>query len=336
MLNLKHNTMTTQINQILSTLTKGEIKCLITFIDLLYAEEGFSDVDVKDISDIMSITIPTVKGYIGNLTKKGIIHTGDADDIFRSLIFLNEEFYPLHPEWGSKEGYNTLINLLTSREATTQNTKKMANLTKMQIAIMALFTQAVADTSYSESDLNELLDTKDDLSSELAGLVKAKQLTAFKVGQLTKYTNAQDTTAAKEATKKASKPKKEKTDVNRVDHIDEKGNPLEKGNEVSFPQYRSAERAVGTITGFTTFHNGTAAAIIDSNLGRKVVRVLNLRPATTADKAVLKKYNKEQADAKAQAAKVKAETKAAEKKEQEAKAEAVDAKDTEKTEAAKK
>ena len=53
------------------SLTDLEKKVLDTFIDLLYAEKGFSDVDVKDLAAETTLKINVVKGVVGSLCKKG-------------------------------------------------------------------------------------------------------------------------------------------------------------------------------------------------------------------------------------------------------------------------
>jgi len=49
-----------------------EDKTLSTFISCLYAEPGYSDVDVNDISEELGIPTKTIRGALGSLVKKGI------------------------------------------------------------------------------------------------------------------------------------------------------------------------------------------------------------------------------------------------------------------------
>jgi DNA-binding MarR family transcriptional regulator len=69
-----------------------------TLISLLYAEPGFSDVDISDISRIMNVSKNTCKGILGSLVKKGLCYVIDDDD-FSDIIYLDRCLYHLHPEW---------------------------------------------------------------------------------------------------------------------------------------------------------------------------------------------------------------------------------------------
>lgn len=85
-----------EINRICSTeLEKSFIK---NFISLLYAEPGFSDVGIDELAPLMGITKPSCKGVLSSLVKKGIVY---VDDHFASIIYLEPEYYHLHPadEW---------------------------------------------------------------------------------------------------------------------------------------------------------------------------------------------------------------------------------------------
>lgn len=78
-------------------LTELETLVLKSFIPLLYAEPGFSDVDVKDISYSTKLKINQVKGVVGSLCKKGILYAEMGD--FQGLIYLSDDYWYLHPEW---------------------------------------------------------------------------------------------------------------------------------------------------------------------------------------------------------------------------------------------
>lgn len=81
-----------------NTFTDLENKVLTAFINGLYAEPGFSDVDANDISRDINIPTKQVRGALGSLVKKGVvtIHTNDSN---YDIIYLNESHYHLHPEW---------------------------------------------------------------------------------------------------------------------------------------------------------------------------------------------------------------------------------------------
>lgn len=83
------------------TNTKLERDVLSSLINSLYAEPGFSDVDVKDIAELTGLSSKVVRGVLSSLVQKGII-TVDGGKDFTGLIYLNKDFYDIHPEW-SKE-----------------------------------------------------------------------------------------------------------------------------------------------------------------------------------------------------------------------------------------
>ena len=81
-----------------NTFTDLENKVLTAFINGLYAEPGFSDVDANDISRDINIPTKQVRGTLGSLVKKGVvtIHTNDSN---YDIIYLNESHWHMHPEW---------------------------------------------------------------------------------------------------------------------------------------------------------------------------------------------------------------------------------------------
>ena len=90
---------TQQIN-----LTELEQTLLTELIGSLYAEEGFSDVDAKDLAHGTKIDIKIVRGALGSLVKKGIVcieqtDNWGAEEQFQ-IIYLNEAYWYMHPRWG--------------------------------------------------------------------------------------------------------------------------------------------------------------------------------------------------------------------------------------------
>ena len=77
--------------------TKLEMQFLNALVKCLYAEAGFSDVDIKDISKEMKIRIPEAKGVMGSLVKKGLIEEPNSD--FAGIIYLSYCAYNLHERW---------------------------------------------------------------------------------------------------------------------------------------------------------------------------------------------------------------------------------------------
>jgi hypothetical protein len=90
--------MNTQIN-----LTELEQTLLTEFIGSLYAEEGFSDVDAKDLAQGTGIDIKIVRGALGSLVKKGIVSVETMQNWGEKayeIIYLNEDYWYMHPRWG--------------------------------------------------------------------------------------------------------------------------------------------------------------------------------------------------------------------------------------------
>ena len=99
---LSNNTNDMNTQQI--NLTDLEQTLLTELIGSLYAEEGFSDVDAKDLAQGTGISIKIVRGALGSLVKKGIVSIEQtdnwgADEQFQ-LIYLNEAYWYMHPRWG--------------------------------------------------------------------------------------------------------------------------------------------------------------------------------------------------------------------------------------------
>jgi DNA-binding MarR family transcriptional regulator len=86
-------------------LTQLETQVLTCLIDMLYAEEGFSDVDAKDIANEIKVNIKSVRGAVGSLVKKGIVYIEETNTwgapIYQ-LIYLQSDYYFLHPEWSKQ------------------------------------------------------------------------------------------------------------------------------------------------------------------------------------------------------------------------------------------
>ena len=83
-------------------LTELETKTLDTFIGGLYAEPGFSDVDVNDIASELGISTKIIRGALGSLVKKGIV-TIDTNDSGYDIIYLNTKYWPLVNENWAEE-----------------------------------------------------------------------------------------------------------------------------------------------------------------------------------------------------------------------------------------
>jgi hypothetical protein len=81
--------------------TKLEKSVLDAFIPELYAEPGFSDVSPQDLATLTKIPMSSLRGVLGSLAKKSVISIWDKEDLGSDadIVYLNEAFYYLHPEW---------------------------------------------------------------------------------------------------------------------------------------------------------------------------------------------------------------------------------------------
>ena len=76
-----------------------EEKTLNTFISCLYAEPGFSDVDVNDLSECTGIPTKSIRGALGSLVKKGIV-TVEKNDSGYDIIYLNKNYWGMvNEDW---------------------------------------------------------------------------------------------------------------------------------------------------------------------------------------------------------------------------------------------
>ena len=84
-----------------TTFTQLETQVIEQFIGELYAEPGFSDVSPQDLEIKTTIPMRQLRGVLGSLTTKGVIFIEDKRNIGTDMdiVYLNEDFYHLHPEW---------------------------------------------------------------------------------------------------------------------------------------------------------------------------------------------------------------------------------------------
>jgi len=86
-------------------LTELETKTLTTFIGGLYAEPGFSDVDVNDLSSELGISTKVLRGALGSLVKKNIVFV-DENNSGYDIIYLNKPYWSLVNEsWAEEANY---------------------------------------------------------------------------------------------------------------------------------------------------------------------------------------------------------------------------------------
>jgi DNA-binding MarR family transcriptional regulator len=89
-------TLSTPLN-----LTPHQNHFLSVLMNYLYGEEGYSNVEVSEISQSMGIPLPQSKGILGSLVKRGILttFTEDVNGEFYEFIHLHPNYYHLHPQW---------------------------------------------------------------------------------------------------------------------------------------------------------------------------------------------------------------------------------------------
>jgi DNA-binding transcriptional regulator LsrR (DeoR family) len=90
-------------------LTELETKTLSTYVSCLYAEPGFSDVDVKDLSEVTGISTKSIRGALGSLVKKGVV-TVNTNDSGYDIIDLNVRYWHLVNESWAEEAEYILKN----------------------------------------------------------------------------------------------------------------------------------------------------------------------------------------------------------------------------------
>ena len=90
-------------------LTELETKTLTTFVGCLYAEPGFSDVDVSDLSEVTGFSTKSIRGALGSLVKKGVV-TVNPNDSGYDIIDLNVRYWHLVNESWAEEAEYILKN----------------------------------------------------------------------------------------------------------------------------------------------------------------------------------------------------------------------------------
>jgi predicted transcriptional regulator len=83
-------------------LTELESLTLTAFIGGLYAEPGFSDVDVNDLSSELEISTKVLRGVLGSLVKKGIISIEENGGGYDIIHMREKYWYLVNEEWASE------------------------------------------------------------------------------------------------------------------------------------------------------------------------------------------------------------------------------------------
>jgi len=84
----------------LTELEKNILKSLLSKLDV--NDLGYSDVDANDIANDINVNINSVKGSLGSLVKKNIVFVSDLGSDIGSMIYLNDNFQYLHPDYTNK------------------------------------------------------------------------------------------------------------------------------------------------------------------------------------------------------------------------------------------
>jgi NDP-sugar pyrophosphorylase family protein len=89
----------------LTNLTEMEKQVLTALINALYAEAGFSDVDVNDLSKATNIPNKSIRGVFSSLVQKEICYIDKKEDNGTGYDFVNlkSSYYGLHPRWAKEE-----------------------------------------------------------------------------------------------------------------------------------------------------------------------------------------------------------------------------------------
>jgi hypothetical protein len=87
-------------------LTELESKTLNAFIGGLYAEPGFSDVDVNDLSSELEISTKVLRGVLGSLVKKGIVSIEENGGGYDIIHMREKYWYLVNEEWASEARVN--------------------------------------------------------------------------------------------------------------------------------------------------------------------------------------------------------------------------------------
>jgi len=83
-------------------LTELESLTLTAFIGGLYAEPGFSDVDVNDLSSELGIPTKVLRGVLGSLVKKGIVSIEENGGGYDIIHMREKYWYLVNEEWASE------------------------------------------------------------------------------------------------------------------------------------------------------------------------------------------------------------------------------------------
>jgi len=83
----------------LPLLTALESEVLNSFVSGLYAEPGFSDVDVNDIANWTGIGTKSIRGALASLVKKGVVTVTDNGQGYQIIDLQTEYWHLVNDSW---------------------------------------------------------------------------------------------------------------------------------------------------------------------------------------------------------------------------------------------
>lgn len=141
-------------------ITTRENKLLQALIEALYAEPGFTDVDVNDLARSTKFSVEVTKGLVGSLVKKGILDTIEIDNLDTPKwegVTLSPEAFNLHTNesWGIEAPdhgkLEKIINVNVVPDTKSANSKKTTekSVTKKAAAKKSEEVKEVSNRPYS-------------------------------------------------------------------------------------------------------------------------------------------------------------------------------------------
>ena len=159
---------TEQVNNetVVVELTSRENKLINALVSLLYAEPGFSDIEVADLAKATKMKQDEVKGLVGSLTKKELVFTADAHEYVGGakgvdLIYLSPMAWSLHPSWKEESEFELEVKIndsnvakpVASKATTTKAAAKPKATTTKNVAKPKSTTKSLNDTKAEEEKL---------------------------------------------------------------------------------------------------------------------------------------------------------------------------------------
>ncbi len=103
--------METLQTKVITGLTDLEKKVLTALADCMYAEWGYSDAGATDLAEATGISMKSIRGVIGSLSKKGLVCVDDRSDeidyrrndpSWEPIVYLQGIAEALVPDWKMK------------------------------------------------------------------------------------------------------------------------------------------------------------------------------------------------------------------------------------------